>query len=65
MVAGGFWVLVATEGPGGWYVPNLGWQNLVQRNLTPVFQIELNSLVQNTRDTWALTSGCCFLWTFH
>ena len=31
MVAGGFWPLVATEVAGGWYVPNLEWENLVQR----------------------------------
>ena len=29
------------RGAGGWYVPNLEWQNLVQRKFAPVFQIEL------------------------
>ena len=36
-----------------------------KENLVPVFQIELIFLAQNTRHTWMLTSGCCFLWTFH
>ena len=35
MVAGGCWPLVAIEGAGGWYVPHLERQILVQRKSGP------------------------------
>ena len=65
MVAGGLWLLVANEGPGGGMCPIWSGKIWCKENLAPVFQIELNFLAQNTRHTWMLTSGCCFLWTFH
>ena len=64
MVAGGFWLLVATEGPGGGMCQIWSGKIWCKENLAPIFQIELNFLAQNTRHTWVLTSGCCFLWTF-
>ena len=42
MVAGGFWLLVATEGPGGGMCQIWSGKIWCKENLAPVFQKELN-----------------------
>ena len=66
MVAGGFWLLVATEGPGGGMCQIWRGKIWCKQNWAPVFQIEFSSTKYPTHmgaDQWLL--GCCFLWTFH
>ena len=65
MVAGGFWLHVATEGPGGGMCQIWSGKIWCKENLAPAFPIELNYLAQNIRHNWLLTSGYYFLWTFH